>query len=66
MVKKNIIGIDMGGTNLRAGIVCENELTRIISKRINSRGTTDEVLQQLFSLADELINDDIQSIGISM
>jgi glucokinase len=66
MVNKNVIGIDMGGTNVRAGIVCENELTRIISKRINSRGTTDEVLQQLFSLTDELMNDDIQSVGIGV
>lgn len=66
MAKETIIGIDMGGTNVRAGLVCENELTGIISKRINSRGTTDEVLQQLFSLTDELINDDIQSIGIGV
>ncbi len=66
MAKETIIGIDMGGTNVRAGLVHENELTGIVSKRINSRGTTDEVLQQLFSLTDGLINDNIQSIGIGV
>ena len=66
MVKKNIIGIDMGGTNVRAGLVCDNELTHIISKRINSQVTSDEVLQQLFSLTDELIDNNIESIGIGV
>ena len=66
MDNKNIIGIDMGGTNVRAGLVCENELTQIISKRINSQVTSDEVLQQLFSLTDELIDNNIESIGIGV
>ena len=66
MIKKNIIGIDMGGTNVRAGIVKENKLNKIISKRINSQGTIDEVLEQLFSLTDELINNDVTSIGIGV
>ncbi len=66
MVNKNIIGIDMGGTNVRAGLVRDNELTHIISKRINSQVTLDEVLQQLFSLTDELIDKDIKSIGIGV
>ena len=66
MVNKNIIGIDMGGTNVRAGLVRDNKLTHIISKRINSQGTADEVLEQLFSLTDGLINNDITSIGIGV
>ena len=66
MVNENIIGIDMGGTNVRAGLVCDNELTHIIAKRINSRGTADEVLEQLFDLTDGLINNEITSIGIGV
>ncbi len=66
MAKENIIGIDMGGTNVRAGIVSENKLNGIISKRINSQGTADEVLEQLFSLTDELISKDVTSIGIGV
>ncbi|MGH2648417.1 MAG: ROK family protein [Ginsengibacter sp.] len=66
MVKKNIIGIDMGGTNVRAGIVGENKLNEIISKRVNSQVSADEVLQQLFSLTDKLIDNSIASIGIGV
>lgn len=66
MNKKNIIGIDMGGTNVRAGIVSENKLNEIISKRINSQGTIDEVLEQLSDLTDRLINSNVTSIGIGV
>lgn len=60
------IGIDLGGTNVRAGIVHENALQKIISKRINSKGTTEEVLQELFSITDQLIDSSITSIGIGV
>lgn len=66
MNKKNIIGIDMGGTNVRAGIVSDTKLTEIISKRINSQVSANEVLEQLFDLTDGLINNDITSIGIGV
>lgn len=66
MVNKNIIGIDLGGTNVRAGIVSENKLIEIISKRINSQVSANEVLEQLFQITDELINANISSIGIGV
>ncbi|MEO8764483.1 MAG: ROK family protein [Ginsengibacter sp.] len=60
------IGIDLGGTNIRAGIVHEDSLQGIISKRINARGSAREVLGELFSLTDQLINSTITSIGIGV
>jgi glucokinase len=60
------IGIDLGGTNVRAGIVHENALQKIISKRINAKGTAEEVLQELFSITDQLIDSSITSIGIGV
>ena len=66
MVNRNIIGVDLGGTNVRAGIVKENKLNDIISKRINSQVSTDEVLEQLFQITDELINLGVSSIGIGV
>ncbi len=66
MDQKNIIGIDLGGTNIRGGIVCGNILTNIVSKRINSGGSTEEVLEELFSLTDELINASVIAIGIGV
>lgn len=66
MDQKNIIGIDLGGTNIRGGIVCGNILTKIISKKINSGGSAEEVLEELFSLTDELMNASVIAIGIGV
>ena len=45
MNSETILGIDLGGTNLRGGLVNENNLTGIISERINAANTSDEMLQ---------------------
>jgi glucokinase len=60
------IGIDLGGTNLRGGIVHENALQKIISRRINAKGSTQEVLEELFSITDQLIDKSVTSIGIGV
>ncbi len=60
------LGIDMGGTNIRGGLVHENNLQEIISKKINANGDAEEVLGELFSLTDELINTNVNSIGIGV
>lgn len=59
-----IIGVDMGGTNIRAGHVQHGTASNIISRRINAKGSADEVLEELFSLIDELFNGDTKAIGI--
>ena len=66
MHNPSIIGIDLGGTNVRAGVVTGNELTNIISKKINAQGSVEEVLDELFALIDGLINNSIQAIGIGV
>ncbi len=66
MNKEVVLGIDMGGTNIRGGLVCENILSDIFSKPINSNGSVDEVLQQLFNLTDGLINTSVKAIGIGV
>ena len=58
--------MDLGGTNIRAGLVNENSLEKIISRRINAQGSVNEVLAELFSIADELINKKVASIGIGV
>ena len=60
------IGIDLGGTNIRGGLVNENDLQGITSRRINAMGSVEEVLQELFSFTDQLINNSVTSIGIGV
>jgi glucokinase len=66
MNEKTILGIDLGGTNIRGGLVKNNSLGEIQSKRINSQGTSDEVLEDFFSFTDTIINNSVISIGIGV
>lgn len=66
MTNSSILGIDMGGTNLRGGLVVNNILQKISSSRVNSQGSVDEVLKDLFSFTDNIINSSVSSIGIGV
>ena len=66
MQGKSHIGIDLGGTNIRAGIVEGNALKQIISRKLDASVSAENVLQQLFAIADELISDSAASIGIGV
>lgn len=66
MLHQSTIGIDLGGTNIRAGLVRENTLSGVHACRINAQGTAEEVLQDLFTLTDRLINPSVAAIGIGV
>lgn len=66
MENNSIIGIDLGGTNVRGGLVSDFKLSNIISKKINSQGSAEEVLEELFSIIDHLINHSVKAIGIGV
>ena len=61
-----IIGIDLGGTHVRAGVVSEGRLENIASVRIPSDGAVDEVLRVIFELVGPLIDANIKAIGIGV
>jgi glucokinase len=61
-----IIGMDLGGTNVRCGLVTENNLSTVLSEKIDSTGSVEEVLKQLFSVIDKLINTSTKAIGIGV
>jgi glucokinase len=62
----NILGIDMGGTQLRAGVVQAGGISSITSTRINAQGSSEEVLQGLYAFIDPLINKTVTAIGIGV
>lgn len=63
---KKVIGIDLGGTNVRAGIINNDKLNDIISVRIHSEGSVDEVMRDIFGLLDEAIDPSVEAIGIGV
>lgn len=66
MQRDSTIGIDLGGTNIRGGIVAGNDLLRSFSQRINAKGTIDEVLEDLYHLTDQLMDRSVAAIGIGV
>ena len=66
MNKETVIGIDLGATNIRGARVSENIISEILSQRIGSSGTEQEVLEDVFALTNQLINDKITAIGIGV
>lgn len=65
-MKTNVIGIDLGATNIRSAVVVENVLSNIVSARIHSHGSVEEVLNDVYNVVDELMNDSVKAIGIGV
>jgi len=65
-MKEKIIGIDLGATNIRGAIVHENDLSEIIAQRINNKGSEEEVLNEVFTVTDALMNSEVAAIGIGI
>ncbi len=66
MAKNKIIGVDLGGTNARAGVVRNQQLGNVSSIQINPKGSAEEVLDQLCGLIDRMKPRDVDSIGIGV
>src|ERR1700759_285801 len=65
-MSSKVIGIDLGATNIRGAVVGDNSLSEIIARRIQKKGTEEQVLDDVYSLIDELIADEVKAIGIGV
>ena len=63
---ENIIGVDLGGTNIRAGKVVEQAIIKTTKEPTPSFGTVDEVLERLFSVVDGCFDENTRSIGVGV
>ncbi|HTR30300.1 MAG TPA: ROK family protein [Puia sp.] len=66
MGSEQIIGIDLGASNVRGAVVDGGGLSDIISVRIHSDGSVEEVLDDIYSVIDPLITPEISGIGIGV
>jgi len=66
MEQIKIIGIDLGATNVRGAVVDDQAISEIISQRINTLGTEQQVLEDVFTIADKLIDNSVKAIGIGV
>jgi len=63
---ENIVGVDLGGTNIRAGKIVDDKIVHLSKLPTPSRGTVDEVLGQLYAVIDECVDGSTQSIGVGV
>ncbi len=66
MRNKNIIGVDIGGTSIRAGVVSKGATGMIVYDRIQSLGSKEDVIRQLFGTIDKVIDSSVNAIGIGV
>jgi len=66
MRQPKVIGIDLGATNIRGAVVSGDSLSDIISVRIHSEGSVEDVLNDIYQLIDRLTGPDIAGIGIGV
>lgn len=66
MIEQNTIGIDLGGTNIRAGLVNGRQLLRSSAEKILKNGSDEAIVQQLFRVTENLLSDSIEAIGIGV
>jgi len=66
MKDQKVIGIDLGATNIRGAVVSNGNLSEIISRPIHTKGTEEEVLEDVYFVVDKLIDNDVRAIGIGV
>ncbi|MCX6212317.1 MAG: ROK family protein [Bacteroidetes bacterium] len=66
MNESKIIGIDLGATNIRAGVVYGGTIKKIETKKIKSAGTVEDVLADFYLLIDALLDKDVVAIGVGV
>jgi glucokinase len=66
MEDAKVIGIDLGATNIRGALVTDDLHSDIVSRRIKSDGTEEEVLEDVFWVVDKLIDSTVKAIGIGV
>jgi len=66
MNNNTVIGVDLGGTNVRSGLVNGQEIEKIDSRRISSSGSGDQVITEIIQSITTVINNTVKSIGIGV
>lgn len=61
-----LLGIDLGGTNVRVGLVDDNSLKTVAASPIGKHSEESAVLNDIFLLIDQLIDEGVSGIGVGV
>jgi glucokinase len=60
------IGVDLGGTNIRAGLIDNGVLTSVKQTFLTEKESLDHTISQLISIIAVLINPEVEGIGLGV
>jgi len=63
---KNVIGVDLGGTNMRAALVKSGEITNKSARLVPKTDNADEVTNALIQTISEVFTSEVQGIGVGV
>jgi len=66
MEQESKIGIDLGGTNLRAGLINNDETIRLIQEKLHPGKGKNQIIGQIIEAVNQLKAKDVTSIGIGV
>ncbi|HEY8398707.1 MAG TPA: ROK family protein [Flavihumibacter sp.] len=61
-----IIGVDLGGTNARAGLIEKGVVAKSISNKLVNKHSLESTLEQLVGTIEPLMNEKVEGIGIGV
>jgi glucokinase len=66
MEEKKLIGVDLGGTNVRAAHISSEGIEKMNIEAVKSKGSVQEVLDQIYGLIEQLGLEGIEGIGLGV
>ncbi|MDN5289129.1 MAG: hypothetical protein JWR38_5403 [Mucilaginibacter sp.] len=67
MNNSNVIGLDLGATNIRGAVVMGGYLSDIVSQKIRTHGSVEDVLEDIYKVVDTLLQiNKAAAIGIGV
>jgi glucokinase len=66
ILKQMVIGVDLGGTKVRAGVAVNGEVKKEKQQLFNSRASKAETLGQLIDLITPMVNSEVRGIGLGV
>lgn len=61
-----IIGVDLGGTNFKAGLVKDGKILSQVANSVSRNTSKADLIQTLFKTIDSLITKDVKGIGVGV
>jgi glucokinase len=66
MINQSIIGVDLGGTNVRCGLVKGQTIAKVYEQPISSRASEDQVLKEIIYAIEQVLEPDAIAIGLGV